>query len=572
MRALPRWVAVVVGVVAVVLGASLLFRPFASVSALLLAVVVGLVVLAIGELAADPQTADRRVATAKAAGWLLLAIAIALWPGVGVRGIAVILGVVLVVDGVADIIGGLRARVDEQVAAILLGLAAVLLGLLALAWPDITVLVVGVIFGARLIWFGVTAVWSAIRRRRPAADAEPPGLARRWWHVARAAAALAATVLLVLVSARFHAGNPTPDDFYTAPDTVPSEPGQLLRSEPFDRAVPEGARAWRILYTTTRDEGDPAVASAIVVAPQTQPAEPSPMIAWAHGTTGVAEGCAPSLLDDPFAAGATPALPQVIDRGWVMVATDYVGLGTEGPHPYLIGEGEGRSVLDAARAARQLEDLDLADETVVWGHSQGGHAALWAGQLADGYAPDDQVVGVAALAPASNLTGLVSNLDTVPGGSIFASYIVEAYSDAYDDVDFGDYIRAAASIPVREMAARCLAEPEVFVSIISTLLFDASIFGTSPASGPLGDRLAENVPLDRITAPLFIGQGLGDELVLPAAQEEYVEKRCQLGDLEYREYEGFDHVGVVGDDSPLIPDLLDWTQARIDGASPTSTC
>jgi alpha-beta hydrolase superfamily lysophospholipase len=430
-----------------------------------------------------------------------------------------------------------------------------------------------VLFGARLIWFGVTTLWSVVRPRPLEAAVLAPGRLRRSWHVLRAAVGLALTLLLVLVSLKLHAGNPVPDDFYTAPDDVPSEPGQLLRSEPFDRALPAGARAWRILYTTTRDEGEPAVASALVVAPEDPPDGSRPVVAWAHGTTGVAEGCAPSLLDDPFAAGATPALDQMIDRGWVMVATDYVGLGTEGPHPYLIGQGEGRSVLDSVRAAHQLGDLSLADQTVVWGHSQGGHAALWAGQLAESYAPDTQVVGVAALAPASNLTRMVSDIEGAPGGSIFASYVISAYSDGYDDVSFDDYVRPTARIVSREIAARCLAEPEVFVSVIATLLFDRSIFRRSPDTGAAGERLEENVPLDPIAAPLLIGQGAADPLVLPSVQQEYVDQRCgQGGVLDYRTYSGFGHIDVVGDDSPLVPDLLQWTQDRIDGKPATSTC
>jgi pimeloyl-ACP methyl ester carboxylesterase len=81
-------------------------------------------------------------------------------------------------------------------------------------------------------------------------------------------------------------------------------------------------------------------------------------------------------------------------------------------------------LLDAIRAARRLDGVTMADDrTVVWGHSQGGHAALWTASLADDYAPDAGVVGVAALAPASDLVGLVDNLDVVAAGSIFASYV-----------------------------------------------------------------------------------------------------------------------------------------------------
>src|SRR5262249_32356898 len=146
-----------------------------------------------------------------------------------------------------------------------------------------------------------------------------------------------------------------------------------------------------------------------------------------------------------------PALGDVLSRGWVVVATDYAGLGTAGPHPYLIGQGEGRSVLDGVRAAKQIKSLSLAGQTVVWGHSQGGHAALWTGIMAQSYAPDAHVIGVAALAPASDLNSYVHNLSVARGGVALASYVVGAYEQAYPDVRLNDYIYPAARIEVREM-------------------------------------------------------------------------------------------------------------------------
>ena len=65
--------------------------------------------------------------------------------------------------------------------------------------------------------------------------------------------------------------------------------------------------------------------------------------------------------------------------GWVVVATDYSFAEKGGPHPYLIGEGEARATLDSVRAARQMSELTLDKRMVVWGYSQGGHAALWIG-------------------------------------------------------------------------------------------------------------------------------------------------------------------------------------------------
>ena len=101
------------------------------------------------------------------------------------------------------------------------------------------------------------------------------------------------------------------------------------------------------------------------------------MIVWNHGTTGVAQGCAPSLRDASATKWSIPALEQALKAGWVVVASDFSGQGAPGAYPYLIGEGEARSSLDAVLAAGELRaDLTLSPDTVVWGHSQGGQAAL----------------------------------------------------------------------------------------------------------------------------------------------------------------------------------------------------
>ena len=93
----------------------------------------------------------------------------------------------------------------------------------------------------------------------------------------------------------------------------------------------------------------------------------------------------------------------MLDRGFVIAATDYAGLGGQGMHPYLIGLSEARAVLDSVRAARQLPDAAAGDRFAVWGHSQGGHAALFTGEQAASYAPELKLVGVAAAAPATYL-------------------------------------------------------------------------------------------------------------------------------------------------------------------------
>jgi alpha-beta hydrolase superfamily lysophospholipase len=198
---------------------------------------------------------------------------------------------------------------------------------------------------------------------------------------------------------------------------------------------------------------------------------------------------------------------------------------------------------------------------------------LWAGLLAPAYAPDVHVVGVAAMAPASNLPALADGLSTVTGGSIFAAYVIDAYAAAYPDVSFNHYVKPAARIIVRKTAGRCLAEPEVFVSLGTALATGNGIFAVSPDSGPLGQRLAQNSPPGKIQAPVLLAQGEADPLVTPASQAAYVKTECGEGTtLDSRTYPGLDHLGLVAASSPLIPELISWTQDRFDAQAAPSTC
>ena len=169
-----------------------------------------------------------------------------------------------------------------------------------------------------------------------------------------------------------------PDAFYDPPSDLSHQPGGLLRSEPLkDVMLPAGMQGWRILYATTVDNNTPATAVATVFAPTDPPAGPRPVIAWEHATTGLLQKCMPSLLSMP--SKGIPWRNRIVTAGWVVVATDYSFAEKGGPHPYLIGEGEARAALDSVRAARQMPELTLDQRVVIWGYSQGAHAALWTG-------------------------------------------------------------------------------------------------------------------------------------------------------------------------------------------------
>ena len=596
----PWWVALLVGGLCIWLGLTLATKPLSSLGALTFYAGASFIISGISDLIENEKSGSGGIRMVLGWGWVAAGLVVLFWAGGAMAVLPVFIAASLIVSGVIRAMGAIRGKVrpaDERVSAIILALADLIFGVVALVWPDVTLLLVAVLFGARTLLFGLGRVWNALaeaitlsRARRRTAATSAVGTASagsttrpkhfgRWMRVIGAVLSLVLAVAVAGLGAQLRSGAPSVDAFYDAPATVPDEPGQLLKSEPFTTGVPENAKAWRILYTTTRDDSTPAVASAVVLTSLKPASEPRPVITWAHGTTGYSEPCAPSNLSASFDSGALPALDHVVENGWVLVTTDYAGLGTKGPQPYLIGQGEARSVLDSVRAAKALDaeqaELSMAEETVVWGHSQGGQAALWTGGLTSSYAPDVKISGVAAMAPASDAIGLVGNMPNIAGGSVFASYVAAAYADSYPDVSFNEYITPVARTFVREMSTRCLSEPGVLVSLINAIAIDKdkTIFAKDPTTGAMGDRLRENTPVLPISAPLFIAQGAADPLVIPAVQDAYVAARCKAGqELEYKKYEGKDHMGVVSPDSPLIADLLAWTQDRIDGKSATSNC
>lgn len=346
-------------------------------------------------------------------------------------------------------------------------------------------------------------------------------------------------------------------------------PGTLLAVEPYTFDVPEGARGWRILYVTTRIDDTPAVASAVVMAPEAASGPLLP-VAWAHGTNGTAPGCAPSVVGP---LKNVPAVAELLAEGWAYVGTDYVGLGTEGGHAYLIGEDAARAVLDSVRAAAQMAEVDILPRTVVWGHSQGGNSALWAGMLAETYAPDIAVLGVAAQAPASDLPKLVEGAQRGMFGKIVSSYLLHAYAEAYDDVRVEDYVDGYRAAILQDIAGRCAVDAKALYSIAQLSLLPGELFAMDPTGTPLGARLEQNVPVGPFPMPLFISQGIDDEIVLEPVQAGFVAGLCAAGaNLVYRPYEGRSHVSLVAPDSPLTDDLIAWTRARFAGEASEADC
>jgi alpha-beta hydrolase superfamily lysophospholipase len=286
------------------------------------------------------------------------------------------------------------------------------------------------------------------------------------------------------------------------------------------------------------------------------------MIAWAHGTTGVVPGCGPSQLDKPFAN--LPAMDALLAHGWVLIASDYAGQGSVAPNPYLIGAGEAHSVLDAVRAAEKVLPEQVNAPTVVWGHSQGGHAALWTGALARTYAPDVNIVGVATLAPATDLRSLLDAARHTMIGRIMSAFLLKAYGDQYEASGFDSYTSGWRKILARDMANRCLAGFRTLYSVGESALVGDSLFSSSPLQGQLSRHLEDNSPQNLDTAPLLLLQGEQDDIVLPPIQRKFVRRQCAAGHIiELHWFHDDDHLSIVSAKSEAPKFLIQWTAERL---------
>jgi acetyl esterase/lipase len=346
----------------------------------------------------------------------------------------------------------------------------------------------------------------------------------------RLASVLCAIPMAVLAAAPAQPGAGHPLGDVGSHEIVSAKPGTILRVWPQVGGGEEKAKAYRVLYRSTGLNGEPIAVSGAVLIPTTPPPHGKRgIVAWAHPTTGVVESCAPTLLPD--LAGTIAGVEEILDRGFVIAATDYAGLGGEGMHPYLIGTSAARSVLDSVRAARSLPDAGAGDHFAVWGHSQGGHAALFTGQEAAAYAPELQLVGVAAAAPATYLGELFRADRGSVGGNSLTAMVLLSWSTLFK-IPLGNVVVPGAMHTFESVAKTCIERitellhlqeieaplQRVFLKVDPTTIepWRGIMEKNTPGQAPAG-------------APVLILQGTADDLVRPQITKQFAEKLCAAG-------------------------------------------
>jgi hypothetical protein len=355
--------------------------------------------------------------------------------------------------------------------------------------------------------------------------------------------------------------------FYDAPQPMPTGAhGDLVRVQPMTSSV-EGVDWYRIMYLSESVAGEPIVVTGVVTVPVGEPPTGGwPLVTHAHGSTGIADACAPSLS---LEGDRLNALEIALLSGWAparriaVASTDYEGLGGPGRHPFLVGESEGRSVLDAALAARQLPGVEIGPTTAIAGYSQGGHAALWANQLAPDWTPSLDIVGTMAGAPASELAELMaeSRGEAADGLRVLT---VGGLAAADPTLDPAEILTPAGLGVLAQLDAGCTIEPQ---DGAAPALLKAPLEQTEPWAG----LLEENTPgaVARAT-PILIIHSQADLNVPIENSASLLTRLCDAGQtVERRVLAEGDHVAAA---IPSYEQALDWFEALARGTAPASSC
>jgi pimeloyl-ACP methyl ester carboxylesterase len=360
--------------------------------------------------------------------------------------------------------------------------------------------------------------------------------------------------------------------FYRAPSSeVAGAPGTLVRQEVIDGA-PLGATTYRVLYRSTGLNDKPILVSGVVIVPPGDPPPGGrPIIAWAHPTSGVVPRCAPSLAI--FLFEQIQGLRSFVRDGYVVAATDYPGLGTPGPHPYLVGTSEARAVIDSVRVAGSLPGAGGGKRFVVWGHSQGGHASLFTGAIAKSYAPELDLLGVAAAAPATDLVTLMNeDIDSV-GGKNITAMTLWSWQRVFD-ANMDKVVDRRAIPAINQLAQECIEGPfDLKKRQRTEQPLEQNFLSVQHPSDvePWHTLLAQNSPGALPSEiPVFLAQGTGDDIIHPKVTQDYAAKLCGAGSKVRILL--MPNIGHSRAAQASTSALLDWASDRFAGKTAPDDC
>ncbi len=336
-------------------------------------------------------------------------------------------------------------------------------------------------------------------------------------------------------------------------------PGRWITAVPVAGSTVSGAaRALRVTYWSTSIHRLPVISSGLLYTPAGTPPEGGwPVIAWAHGTTGMADICAPSLTKD--AAGYGGYVSAWLARGYAVAAADYEGLGTLGRHPYLNGDSAGRSVIDMVRAANGY-DKKVSTKYVSVGYSQGGQAALFTGKLEKTYGAGLNYRGTVAIAPPSDWKMLLEHWQAFTPKAQANPLMVLVIAGL--NVSRPASFRYSQLFTPLGIGAAGLAETVACANSANALAGKTNdqVFAINKdeANRIVSTLTAIGGPPTSYTKPVLLVQGTADELVPAEGTRQFAGRITTAKELAM--YDGVTHMNVL---EASLPTVSDWVAAHM---------
>ena len=367
--------------------------------------------------------------------------------------------------------------------------------------------------------------------------------------------------------------------FYEKPSTIPGTHGTLIRYRTSTSVPPGGPScySWTVMYASQDALGEPNVVTGTVLVPKSlynYGLTARPIISYAVGTHGLVQSWAPSIQLENGTDYENSNIAAALNRGYAVLITDNPGYTNNDVPSYMVGKAQGQAVLDIVTAALQIPNISLKSyaKVGIWGYSQGGQSAAWAGQLQSTYAPGIKLAGVAAGGVPAELFSVGRYLDGNNGSSFLLSTCIGLNAQYPNDI----LLNSRVNTDGMDAIGRGLSMGvfEALFAFMNTPLSDFTKYGETSDMIFAIPEIAEVVNgqelgKTKINAPVFLYHGTGDEFIPLEQALNLKEKYCSLGvNTSYMVYPG-EHITTQ---FQAAPQVLDWLKDRFAGKSAASTC
>ncbi|MBN2158605.1 MAG: Triacylglycerol lipase [Spirochaetes bacterium] len=368
-------------------------------------------------------------------------------------------------------------------------------------------------------------------------------------------------------------------EFYTVPSSLPSgDHGDIIKYREAEVNIPgaPSVNAWNVMYYSTDSLGVPNIVTGTVIVPTKLWSLFSnrPIIAYAIGTHGLCQTCAPSVQMKAGLDYESENLAQILNQNYAVVITDNPGYTIDAIPTYMSGKAQGHSLLDMVTAAGKLSPANLSKnaKVAIWGYSQGGQTASFAGELQPAYAPDINLVGVAAGGVPADFFAVAPYLDGKNGSAFLLSTVIGLWSQYPEGIPLPDLANAEGMAAIAEARTMCVFEA-LFTYMntpLSTFVTGNTPFEELVAIPSVNETLdAQTLGRSPIEVPVFMYHGTSDEFIELEQCLKLKERYCDLGvNTTFMVFAG-EHITTQFQASPYV---LNWIAQRLDGDEAIGTC